>query len=166
MLDALSATVTVATGVGGGTVIVMVAPPVWPSLVARIVAEPAAMPVTRPVLETVATLVLLELHAIARPVSTAPVASRVIAVACAFADIRMLEAVSETLTVATGTGATVIEAVPVLPSLVAVIVAVPAATPLTRPLLETAAIDGSLDVHVTVRPVRTLPLASFVVAVP
>ena len=60
---------------------------------------------------------------------------------------------------------TVTEAVPDLPSLVAVIVAVPSATPVTRPLLLTAATEAADVLHVTVRSVRTLPEASRVVAV-
>jgi hypothetical protein len=55
--------------------------------------------------------------------------------------------------------------VPEIPSLVAVIVAAPAATAVTRPLeLTVAAPLLSLD-HATVRPVSVLPLASRSVAV-
>ena len=55
--------------------------------------------------------------------------------------------------------------VPDLPSLVAVIVADPAACADTRPVLDTvAAAVFELD-HVIARLVRTFPLASFVVAV-
>src|SRR5262245_12043120 len=71
-------------------------------------------------------------------------------------------------TVATGTGGgvvTVMVADPSFPSLEAVITAAPAATPVTTPLAETVATAGSLDAHVTTRPVRVLPCASFVVAV-
>ncbi len=59
---------------------------------------------------------------------------------------------------------TVIALVAVLPSLAAVIVALPAATPVTSPLeLTVAFVMSELD-HVTARPVSTLPLASFVTA--
>jgi hypothetical protein len=59
----------------------------------------------------------------------------------------------------------VIVPVPVLPSLVAVIVAVPAATAMTRPELElTEAIPVFELDHVTTRPVSTLLFASRVVA--
>src|SRR5207253_8810384 len=52
-----------------------------------------------------------------------------------------------------------------LPIFVAVIVAVPAVTPVTRPLLLfTVAADAS-ELHTTVRPVNGLPPASFSVAV-
>jgi hypothetical protein len=70
----------------------------------------------------------------------------------------------ETVTSATGTGTTVIDEVPVFPSLVAVIVALPNATAVTKPLVDTLAIDGASDDHVTVRPLRTLLLASLVSA--
>jgi hypothetical protein len=66
---------------------------------------------------------------------------------------------------ANGAPATLIAAVPVLPSLVAVIVTgPPAAMPVTSPVDETVAI-APLLVHVTSRPVSTFPAASVVVAV-
>src|SRR6185437_12033278 len=71
-----------------------------------------------------------------------------------------------TVTVATGMTVTVTPIEPTLPSLVAVIVAVPAFTPLTSP--ETASTDAMVAselLHAIVRPVRTFPLASLVVAV-
>src|SRR5439155_23915028 len=72
-----------------------------------------------------------------------------------------------TVTEATGTTGTttVIAEVPVLPSLVAVIVAGPAATPVTSPLPFTVAnAVASLD-QVTARPWRAVPFASLGVAV-
>src|SRR3989442_1240523 len=60
---------------------------------------------------------------------------------------------------------TVIAAVPLCPSLVAVIVATPAATAVTRPLPFTVAAAVLLLAQVTVRPDSGLPLASFGVAV-
>src|SRR5437870_4164245 len=60
---------------------------------------------------------------------------------------------------------TLIVAVPFLPSLVAMIVAVPAATPATRPLPLTVATAALLDVHVTLRPVSVFPAESVVTAV-
>jgi hypothetical protein len=69
------------------------------------------------------------------------------------------------VTVATGTGITVIVAVPDWPSLVAVIVTgLPTATPVTTPVALTVATAALLVVQVIVRPVSVLPLASFVVA--
>ena len=60
---------------------------------------------------------------------------------------------------------TVIEDVPLFPSLVAVMTAVPAATAVTKPVDETLARVGSLDDHVTNRPVSVLSLMSLSVAV-
>jgi len=60
---------------------------------------------------------------------------------------------------------TVTEALPLLPSLVAVTVAAPLPTPVTRPPSLTVATFVLLEDHVTGRPVKTLPSASRVVAV-
>src|SRR5436305_1953415 len=62
-------------------------------------------------------------------------------------------------------GVTVMADGPLCPSLVAVIVAEPATTPLTRPLELTVATELSLLDHVTIRPVSGFPFASFGVAV-
>jgi hypothetical protein len=70
---------TVATG-PGATVIADV-PDALP-LVAVIVAVPWAIADTRPLAETVATDEALDVHVIARPVSTVPPASRSVAVSC------------------------------------------------------------------------------------
>jgi hypothetical protein len=70
-----------------------------------------------------------------------------------------------TVTDATGATVTVIAVVPLLPSLVAVIVAVPTATADTRPLPDTVATAGASLDHAILRPVRTAPVESFVVAV-
>src|SRR2546421_587137 len=60
-----------------------------------------------------------------------------------------------------GGTATVIVALPLRPSLVAVIVAEPVVTPVTSPTALTVATAPALPLHVTVRPLSTLPLASF-----
>jgi hypothetical protein len=67
--------------------------------------------------------------------------------------------VGATVTVVTtgGTAVTVMLDVPVLPELVALIVAEPAATPVTTPLVFTVAAAELLVVQVTVCPVMTLP---------
>src|SRR6266853_765507 len=62
-------------------------------------------------------------------------------------------------------GVTVRADVPLCPSLVAVIVAEPATTPVTRPLALTVATEVLLLLHETTRPVSGLPLTSFGVAV-
>jgi hypothetical protein len=136
-----------------------------PSLVAVIVAEPAATPVTTPLDDTVATPVLELDHVTARPVSTLLLASRVVAVSCVVCPTLTLAEAGATLTDATGTSVTVTVAVPLFPSLVAVIVAEPAATPVTTPLDETVAIPVLELDHVTARPVSTLLFASRAVAV-
>src|SRR5437763_1528337 len=64
-----------------------------------------------------------------------------------------------------GGAMTVIAAVPLLPSLVAVIVAVPTPAPVTSPLALTVATALLLLAHVTTRPDSGVPLASFGVAV-
>src|SRR5207247_1703065 len=63
-----------------------------------------------------------------------------------------------------GSAVTVIAAVPLFPSLVAVIVAAPTATPVTSPLPFTLAIPPLLDAHVSARPVKTVPALSLVTA--
>src|SRR5205823_13716255 len=65
----------------------------------------------------------------------------------------------------TGTVVAVTGDVPLLPSLVAVIVAVPAALAVARPLALTLATPELLLAHVTTRPDRVLPFASLSVAV-
>src|SRR5438132_692287 len=64
-----------------------------------------------------------------------------------------------------GAHATATGAVPLFPSLVAVIVAVPAAGPVTSPLALTVATPAALVAHAIVRPVSMFPLASFRLAV-
>ena len=75
----------------------------------------------------------------------------------------LFEAVT-TYFVAAGT-VTVTVAVPFFPSLVAVIVLVPTATAVTRPVALTVATDGLLEIHAMLRPVSVVPLASSVVGV-
>jgi len=70
-----------------------------------------------------------------------------------------------TATAATGTTVTLIAALPLAPSLVAVIVVEPGATPLTNPLLETVATAGLSFSHLTARPVTKVPAASLSVTV-
>src|SRR5262245_4142000 len=142
-------TVTLATGAGAGALTVSVAEPVRPSLVAVICAVPAAIDVTMPLLETVATLVFELVHAMLRPVSTLPDASRVVAVACVDWPAVSVLLASETETDATDTWLTATEALPLCPSLVAMICAVPAPTDVTTPLLATVATFGAELVQTT-----------------
>src|SRR4051812_47055207 len=130
-LGALSVTVTAATGCG---LTVSDAAPVTPSLVAEIDALPGATAVTRPDELTVATALLELDQTTDRPVSADPVLSRRRAVACVVEPATRSDAVSETVTDATGEGGggagvfTVIVADPATPSAVAVMLAVPALT--------------------------------------
>src|SRR5947207_618883 len=139
--------------------------PLLPSLVAVIVALPADWPETRPLELTVATEALLVDHVTTRPLRVAPVASLVTAESCCVAPTRMVADGGFTVTDATGTSVTVMAEVPFFPSLVAVMIALPADPPVTRPLELTVATEALLVDHVTTRPVRVAPAASFVTAV-
>src|SRR2546426_5589442 len=147
-----------------GGVTVMADVPLCASLVAVIVAEPAATPLTSPLPLTPATDVLLLDHATTRPVSGLPLASFGVAVSCTVWPCGTLAEGGLTVTEFTATFVTVIAAVPLCPSLVAVIVADPGAMPVTLPFTSAIATDGLLLAHVTVRPVSGLPFASFGVA--
>src|SRR5207249_8570066 len=139
--------------------------PLFPSLVAVIVADPGVTPETRPLLLTVATAVLELVHVTVRPESGFPPASLGVPVSCTVWPACTDAEGGVTSTDATGTGVTVIAEVPLFPSLVAVIMAVPGVTPDTSPLLLTVAtVVLELD-HVTVRPERGFPPASLGVAV-
>src|SRR5205814_826490 len=107
--------------------------------------------------DTVATAWSLELQVTARFVSAAPLASRVVAVATVDSPVISDDLVRETLTDATGICDTLIEALPLRPSLVATIVAAPGLRPLTRPAWSTVATASSLEDQTTGRPVRELP---------
>src|SRR5207249_1860568 len=100
-----------------------------------------------------------------RPERIPPAASLATADSCTVLATAILAEAGVTSTAATGMTATVIAAVPLFPSLVAVIVADPAPTAVTSPLAETVAAAGALLAQVTARPARGLPLASFGVAV-
>src|SRR5439155_17375716 len=163
MLAVAGVTCTDATGT---LVTVSVAVALLPSLVAVIVAVPGTTPVTSPLLVTVAMLELLLAHVTVRPVRARPAESCGVAVSCNVCPTRMLAVAGATATEVTGTGVTVIAAVLLLPSLVAVIVAdPPSATSVTRPVGDTVATVGALDVHATGRPVSVLPVASLSVTV-
>src|SRR5205809_908412 len=165
MLAVAGETATEATEATRTDVTVTVALPALLSLVAVIVAEPAVTLVTRPLPLTVATLGLLLVHVTVRPVSVPPAESFGVAVSCTVCPTVRLVVAGEIATEATGTVVTVSAAVLLLPSLVAVIVAEPAATPATRPLPLMVATLGLPLVHVTIRPVSVPPAESFGVAV-
>jgi hypothetical protein len=151
----------------GAGLTVTLAVPLVPPHEAVMVTVPATSALTSPEDETVATLELLVDQVIVRPLRALPLASRGTAESWTVAPSCTLGAVGDTLTLATGTGAaalTVTDDIPLLLSLRAVIVALPAATPLTNPALDTVAAAVLLDDHATLRPVKTLPLASLVTA--
>ena len=154
-------TVTVATD---GTMTVMLAVPDLPSAVAVIVAVPELTPMTKPAADTVATAVALELHVMGRSVVTVPFASFTVAASVAVRPTRTVAVAGATDTDPTATPTSTV-AVAATPSQVAVIVARPAATPVTAPADVTVAICVLLDFHVTTRPPSGRPEASFGVAV-
>src|SRR5436190_860347 len=151
-------TVTEATGTG---VTVIADVPLLPSDVAVIVAEPSAPAVTNPVLLfTVATVVLSLDQVTTRPDNGLPLPSFGVAVSCRVCPTARLAGDGLTVTVATGTVVTVIPALPLCPSLVAVIIAEPATFAVTRPLVLTVAtVVLSLN-QVIVRPDSAFPFAS------
>src|SRR5882762_805524 len=155
----------ITTDATGALETVTVAVALCPPLVAVIEAEPAATPVTKPLALTVATAALLVAHVTARPLRAVPFESFGVAVNCVVAPTVRLAVAGLSVTEATGTFVTVTADVPLFPSLVAVIVADPAATPVTSPLALTVATAALLVVQVTARPLRVVPLASFGVAV-
>src|SRR3989442_11471554 len=136
MLADVGLTVTDATGT---FVTVMAAVPLCPSLVAVIVAELAATPVTDPLALTVATAALLVAQVTARPLRAVPFESFGVAVNWVVAPTVRLAAAGLMVTEATGRFVTVAADVPLFPSLVAVIGAEPAPPPVTNPLPLTAA---------------------------
>src|SRR5437899_2131551 len=106
------------------------------------------------------------IHVTTRPLSTPPFASCNVAKSCTVPPTCRLEDAGLTMTDATGAGggggSAVTVAVPFLPSLVTVIAAVPAATPVTSPLPFTMATDTSLLYQVTgVFHAKSVPTSPF-----
>ena len=100
--------------------------PDTPPLVAVIVtAGPAAIALTMPVLDTVAVLSFDDDHVTVRPVSGFPPASRGCADICTESPAVIEVSDGVTTTEPTATGLTVTAALPLFPSLVAVMFAVP-----------------------------------------
>src|SRR5438128_397073 len=85
-----------------GAVTVIAAVPLWPSLVAVIVAVPVATLVTRPLPLTAATAALFDVHATPRPGSVFPAESVVTAERCTVAPTGTLVDAGLTVTHATG----------------------------------------------------------------
>ena len=139
--------------------------PFWLSLLAVIVAVPAAPPVTSPFPLTEATAALLVAHVTVRPLSGLPFASFGVAASCAVWPTITLADAGLTDTDATGTTVTVIATALLCPSHATVTVATPAATPVTSPLPFTVATPRLVEAHVTTRPLNGLPPTSCGVAV-
>src|SRR5439155_9203271 len=146
----------------GAVVPVTAAVPLCPSFVAVIVAAPPVTPVTSPPALTVATAVLLLPQLTVRPDNGLPLASFEVAVSCTVWPTGTDAVLGLTVTDATGTVLTVTVAVPLCPSLVAVIVTAPAVTPVTNPPALTVATAVLLLPQLTGRPDNELPVASFV----
>src|SRR5437773_922381 len=135
----------------------MIAVPLFPSLVAVMVTAPGARPARSPVADTVATAEALDTQVTDRPESTLPAESFSVAVSCTVAPTSMTAVAGLITTDATGTLATLIAADALFPSLVAVIVADPTATPVTSPLADTAATAPLELVQLTPPPASVVP---------
>src|SRR6476620_9089019 len=138
---------------------------IFPSLVAVTVIVPRSKPVSTPVTLSMAATAGFELvQRMMRPVRTLSFPSRVVAriVIWSQASIVSGAAAIDTLNTATGgvRGLTVMAAVALFPSLDAVIVALPAATPVTVPPLSTDAMFAFDDDQLTARPDSAFPAAS------
>jgi len=137
--------------------------PLLPSLVAVTVDEPIVTPEATPADDTVTFPELLA-HVTTRPVRTLPLASFRIGLRVVVRPTTTEAVGDPNVTVATGGSVTVATDVPLFPSLVAVIVAVPAPTALSIPDDDTVATFELLVVHVTTRSVTTVPSTFFTVA--
>jgi hypothetical protein len=140
---------------------VISAPSFTPPLAAAIVATPSPTAVTRPLALTVATVLFDDDHTGVLPVITPPAASRSSAVSCSVSPTKSVSLPGSTVTLATGSPSTVTCAVPLLPPAVAVMVVVPSASAVTRPVVETEAKAWFDEDHVTVWPATSSPLAFF-----
>ena len=138
--------------------------PLFPSLWAEMVADPAATPLTYPACVTVATAVLDELQATTRPLNTFEAESRRTTLPCVPCPAATLLELSVTDTVATGadefTAVIVKASMALRPSLVALNVVVPAPMARTSPEVETDATLLLGELNDTVRPVSTVPAES------
>src|SRR5438552_986840 len=109
-----------------GAITVIGADPLWPSLVAVMLAKPAVRALTTPDAFTVAMEGMSDDQVTARSLRMLPFASLRLAVAWVVAPTVIADEASDTDTVATGTTITVTVAAPLRPSLDALTLAVPA----------------------------------------
>jgi hypothetical protein len=153
------------TDATGGGVTMTVAEPVIPSLAALIVAVPGLIPDTTPESDVVATSVFELCHVTTRPVSTAPLASLMTAVARVDWRVAIVDALKATVIDATGTLLMTRLALALCPSEVAVMLTVPTAKPRTTPESDTLARSVSELFQVTTRSSSAVPAPSRGVAV-
>ena len=130
---------------------------------------PALAPVTvtvGPLLgETVANDGCVLAQLTTRSVTTVPFTSLTVAVSCAVTPPVVTESdAGATVTLPTGAMVETIVTEVVFPSLVALMFAEPAATPVTSPVELTVAAAVLSELHVTTRPVSGAPVESLVVA--
>ena len=126
---------------------------------------PSAFEVTKPADDTVAFSVSDDTHVTVGLTIVLSFASFTVGVSVAVSpNEAKLRLVGDSVT-ESGTRSTVTDAVALADSDVAVFVAVPFATAVTNPAVETVALVVSDDAHVTVAPAIVLSFASFTVAV-
>ena len=138
------------------------AEPLCPSLAAETTTGPAVRAVTRPLPDTVAREASFDVQVTSRFDSAAPTLSSGVATSWSVWPTSSDPAEGVTRTRATGTGRTVTVAVPLRPSLVALIVVEPVAMPTSSPtsdIVPTAALD---ELQRTTRPASVAPLAAIV----
>jgi len=167
--DTLAEAGETATEATGTSITVMVEVPLRLSHIAVMRAEPAATPFAMPLVLTVAAAVLSLDQVTGSPPSVLPPPSLAVAISCWPAPTGRLADAGETDTVATESGVTVPVTVmtetPVIPALLAVMVAVPGPTALTTPdLLTVATLVLSLD-QLVGWPLTMLPEPSMAMAV-
>jgi hypothetical protein len=90
-------------------------------------------------------------HVMRRPASAPPILSRAAADSCTACPTRIRAGGASIATLATGTGSTEIEAVPLFPSLVPVMLTTPAVRAVASPVPDTVARVRSLELQVTSR---------------
>jgi hypothetical protein len=125
--------------VGAMALTVIVAVAIWPSELANTIAVPAASAVTSPSFATDTTFGAPDVQVTARWPSTLPPASSATADKRVVAPISSVAVLGSIRNVAIGDAVTVMFEVPVFPSLVIVIVAVPGAVAVTVPVDDTLA---------------------------
>jgi len=125
---------------------------------------PTLSPDTNPAFDTNTFDESLDVQRISRPTSVPPMLSRAEADNCSVCPTLIMVEGALTTTLATGTGTTVMVTVPLWPSLVALIVVEPDATPTSSPASEMVPTEAFEDRQVTTRPVNVAPLAAIVAA--